>query len=159
MTKKSNRGLKTEDEIHIDCHYTEEELEEMRKELENSPNEFLLPDDVNRKFLIDNMRPTPTLEGEDAERFYNEINDGEMSEKQKKFLEECSALVTQIGGGHYKDFEIQPVEYITKNNIPYTDGNVIKYISRHRFKNGIEDLRKAQHYLQLIAEMEYGEKL
>lgn len=54
---------------------------------------------------------------------------------------------------------IQPVEYITKNKIPYLDGNVIKYVSRHQSKHGIEDIKKAIHYLQLIAELQYGVEL
>ena len=67
-----------------------------------------------------------------------------------------SALDTQEGGQHYKTMPIQPVEYITKNSIPYLEGNVIKYVSRHQSKNGIEDIKKAIHYLQLIAELKYG---
>ena len=43
----------------------------------------------------------------------------------------CSALDTQVGGGHYKDFEIQPVEFIHKNNIGFLEGNCIKYLCRH----------------------------
>lgn len=70
-----------------------------------------------------------------------------------------SALSIQEGGSHYKDFTIQPIEYITKNSIPYPEGNVIKYVSRHSKKNGIEDIKKAIHYLQLIAELQYGVKL
>lgn len=70
-----------------------------------------------------------------------------------------SALETQEGGSHYKTMAIQPVEFITKNSIPYLEGNVIKYVSRHSAKNGIEDIKKAIHYLQLIAELQYGTKL
>lgn len=70
-----------------------------------------------------------------------------------------SALETQEGGSHYKSMPIQPVEYITKNSIPYLEGNVIKYVSRHSAKNGLEDIKKAIHYLQLIAELQYGTKL
>lgn len=68
----------------------------------------------------------------------------------------CSPLDVQQGGGHYKDLKIQPVEYIHANNIPYLDGNVIKYVTRHRSKNGAEDIKKAIHYLELILEMEYA---
>ena len=68
-----------------------------------------------------------------------------------------SALDTQVGGDHYSSMTIQPIEYITKNDIRYCDGNVIKYVSRHREKNGIEDLKKAKHYIDMIIEMEYGE--
>jgi hypothetical protein len=56
----------------------------------------------------------------------------------------------QVGGEHYKKYKIQPVEFIMQNNIPYAEGNVIKYILRHRDKNGIEDLKKAIHYIELI---------
>lgn len=70
-----------------------------------------------------------------------------------------SALSIQEGGSHYKSMAIQPVEFITKNSIPYLEGNVIKYVSRHQSKNGIEDIKKAIHYLQLIAELQYGVKL
>lgn len=70
-----------------------------------------------------------------------------------------SALDVQEGGQHYKRFVIQPVEFAFKNNMPFLDANAFKYICRHRFKNGMQDLRKARHYLELIAEMEYGEKL
>lgn len=65
-------------------------------------------------------------------------------------------LEKQEGGEHYK-LPIQPVEYITKNNIPYLEGNVIKYITRHRNKNGAEDIRKAIHYCEIILQLEYGE--
>jgi hypothetical protein len=69
-----------------------------------------------------------------------------------------SALDKQEGGGHYKQMKIQPVEYICENNIPYCEANVIKYVSRHREKNGAQDIRKAIHYLELILQMQYGEE-
>lgn len=65
------------------------------------------------------------------------------------------ALDIQHGGSHYKDMKIQPIEFIHANNIDYLAGNVIKYIVRHKKKNGIEDVKKALHYCQLIIEMEY----
>lgn len=60
------------------------------------------------------------------------------------------ALETQVGGNHYKDMEIQPIEYIMKNNLGYCEANVVKYISRWQSKNGVEDLRKAKHYIDLL---------
>lgn len=60
------------------------------------------------------------------------------------------ALKQQVGGSHYKDLPIQPVEYILKNNIPFIEGSVIKYVSRWRSKNGVEDLRKARHFLDIL---------
>ena len=71
--------------------------------------------------------------------------------------EPATPLDTQVGGSHYKDMAIQPVEYIYANEMPYMDGNVVKYISRHRSKNGAEDVRKAIQYCQMILQMEYGE--
>ena len=64
----------------------------------------------------------------------------------------------QVGGDHYKDCVIQPVDYILKNNLDFLEGNVVKYITRHKTKNGIEDIRKVIHYAELILELKYGER-
>ena len=55
----------------------------------------------------------------------------------------------QIGGSHYKHFHIQPYEFISKNELSFFQGNVIKYVCRYRFKNGVEDLEKIKHYCEL----------
>jgi hypothetical protein len=68
-----------------------------------------------------------------------------------------SALDTQVQGTHYKNMLIQPVEFIVKNNLAFLEANVIKYVCRHRNKNGIEDLNKAIHYLELAKELYYGD--
>jgi hypothetical protein len=68
-----------------------------------------------------------------------------------------SALDTQVSGQHYKNYIIQPVEFIVKNDIAFLEANVIKYVCRHRNKNGIEDLNKAIHYLELAKEIYYGD--
>ena len=65
-----------------------------------------------------------------------------------------SPLDVQVDGNHYKQMKIQPVEYIHANGIPYLEGNVIKYISRWRNKNGVADLEKAKHYIELLIELE-----
>lgn len=65
-----------------------------------------------------------------------------------------SALDYQPGGTHYKELAIQPVEFIHANGIGFIEGNVIKYISRWRSKNGIADLEKAKHYIDLLIELE-----
>ena len=62
------------------------------------------------------------------------------------------ALSRQPGGSHYKDMAIQPVEFITANDIAYREANVIKYVCRHKAKNGREDLEKAMHYLEMLLE-------
>ncbi len=65
-----------------------------------------------------------------------------------------SAFSEQVGGSHYREVVIQPVEYIMANSIPYCEGNVIKYVTRWRRKGGLDDLRKARHYLDLLIEHE-----
>lgn len=65
-----------------------------------------------------------------------------------------SALAVQVGGSHYKDLKIQPVEYIHKNGLGFCEGNAIKYLTRWREKGGAEDLKKAKHYIDLLIEME-----
>jgi len=67
-----------------------------------------------------------------------------------------TALDTQEGGDHYR-LAIQPVEFIHANKIPFIEGNVIKYVVRHRSKNGLEDINKAIHYLELLRDLEYGQ--
>lgn len=66
--------------------------------------------------------------------------------------EPLTAFNTQVGGGHYKDMAIQPLEYIMKNGIGFPEGNIIKYVSRWRKKNGVEDLKKARHMLDFVIE-------
>ncbi len=66
-----------------------------------------------------------------------------------------SALSQQVGGTHYKQGVIQPIEFIIANDLSFIQGNVIKYIFRYKSKGGLDDLRKAQHYLELLIETEY----
>ena len=55
----------------------------------------------------------------------------------------------QVGGNHYKDYHIQPYEFISKNNLSFFQGCVVKYVCRYMHKNGIEDLDKIIHYCEL----------
>jgi len=68
-----------------------------------------------------------------------------------------TANTKQVGGSHYMT-AIQPIEYTYKNKLGFIEGNVIKYITRHREKNGAEDIRKVIHYCELLLELEYSEK-
>jgi len=65
-------------------------------------------------------------------------------------------LDTQVAGGHYKAMKIQPVEYNHANQLGFCEGSVVKYISRHRSKNGLEDLKKAHHFIELLMKLEYN---
>ena len=66
-----------------------------------------------------------------------------------------SALDRQVGSTqHYKDFKIQPIEFITANKLSFIQGNFIKYICRYDKKNGKEDIDKVIHYCELLKELE-----
>ena len=68
-----------------------------------------------------------------------------------------NALDVQVGGSHYKDCAIQPIEYIHANKLGFAEGNVVKYVTRWRDKNGIKDLEKARHYIDLLIQLEQRE--
>lgn len=75
-----------------------------------------------------------------------------------KFAEQrqiAKATDTQVGGSHYKEFAIQPVEFIERNKLGFLEGNVVKYVCRHGKKAGAADIRKAKHYLDLILQFHY----
>lgn len=63
-----------------------------------------------------------------------------------------SANNEQVGGDHYKSHVIQPWDYITVNGLGYLEGCIIKYVSRYKDKGGVEDLKKAKHYLDKLIE-------
>lgn len=64
-----------------------------------------------------------------------------------------SAFDSQVGGNHYKDLAIQPLEFIVANGLDFCQGNVVKYVVRYHLKGGLEDLKKARHYLDLLIEL------
>ena len=76
----------------------------------------------------------------------------------KKETQTYNPLVAQEGGGHYKDRGIQPIEYSEANNLGACQHSVVKYITRHQDKNGIEDLSKIIHFTFLEAYFKYGEQ-
>jgi hypothetical protein len=65
-----------------------------------------------------------------------------------------SSLDKQVDGDHYKNLPIQPIEFIHANGIPFCEANAIKYLCRWRNKNGLADLEKAKHYIELLIELE-----
>lgn len=78
--------------------------------------------------------------------------------KLQEYADKNNPLYHQEGGSHYKNKEIQPVEFIYRNNLGFLEGCVVKRMARWRDKNGIEDLKKAIHEIELLIEMEelYG---
>ena len=61
-------------------------------------------------------------------------------------------MQTQVGGDHYKSLKIQPLEYALANDLGICEHAVIKYVSRWKQKGGIDDLRKAKHYIDIMIE-------
>jgi hypothetical protein len=69
-----------------------------------------------------------------------------------------SAIDKQVSGNHYKHKGIQPIVYIHENDLGFCEGNVVKYVTRYKEKNGAEDIRKAIHYLELLLELNYPDQ-
>ncbi len=67
-----------------------------------------------------------------------------------------SELNRQVGGSHYKDYVIQPVEFCQRNKLNFCESNILKYTCRHHKKGQLDDIRKVIHYACLLAELEYG---
>jgi hypothetical protein len=89
---------------------------------------------------------------EESQQTHDRIN----KEFGEKLAQAASALDTQVGGNHYKDMAIQPIEFTHKNGLNFCQGNIIKYATRYKAKNGVEDLKKVKHYAELLAKLEYG---
>ena len=83
---------------------------------------------------------------------FNEMNELRIGDVVPSFYKENKAINEQIGGSHYRNKAIQPIEYILANDLGFCEGNIIKYVSRYKDKNGIEDLKKAKHYLEFLIE-------
>ena len=64
-----------------------------------------------------------------------------------------SANEKQVDGDHYQT-KIQPWDFIEANRLTFIEGNIVKYVCRHRQKNGLKDLKKAKHYLEKLIEVE-----
>jgi len=77
--------------------------------------------------------------------------------KDESEIKSLRGILRQEGGSHYK-LNIQPIEYIHANELGFIEGNIIKYATRHKKKNGAEDIKKIIHYCELLLELEYGEE-
>lgn len=87
-----------------------------------------------------------------AEEAYFDLSDLSINGKYAKKTTE------QVGGTHYKNKKIEPIDYIIANDLNFCEGNVIKYITRYKEKGGVEDLKKAKQYIDfIIAKLELKE--
>ena len=66
------------------------------------------------------------------------------------------SLEKQVGGKHYRSMKIQPSKFVNENKLLFAEGNVIKYVVRHQYKGGKEDLEKAKHFIDMIIERDYS---
>ena len=82
------------------------------------------------------------------------IEEGRARKAELERVEKTIALDTQVGGNHYHSMKIQPIEYTMANEMNPLQHTVIKYVSRYQAKNGIEDLKKAIHSLELLIQFE-----
>lgn len=67
-----------------------------------------------------------------------------------------SAWSTQVGGGHYKDAKIQPAHFWLVNQLPGAESAVVKYVFRWQHKDGVKDLKKTRHFIQLMIDAYFG---
>ena len=81
-----------------------------------------------------------------------------MDNKKQKRNDAVDPYSFQIGGSHYSSMKIQPSEFINKNNLPFAEGNAIKYLCRHKQKGQKQDLEKAKHFIDMIIERDYKDE-
>jgi hypothetical protein len=77
-------------------------------------------------------------------------------ETTRKHVQALTANDVQVAGTHYKSKAVQPWDYIVANNLGYLEGNIVKYVSRWKDKGGVDDLKKARHYLDKLIEVQNG---
>ncbi len=69
-------------------------------------------------------------------------------------INQHTALDHQVGGSHYKDMVFQPISLISKIDLDFFQGNVVKYVSRYKLKDGVNDLEKAKHYCLMALDLD-----
>jgi hypothetical protein len=84
----------------------------------------------------------------DSDQFWKDA-DKKMTESYEK-----DALRHQVAGDHYKQLEIQPIEFCHKNKLGPCESNIVKYITRWKDKGGKADLEKVKHYVDLLIQLE-----
>ena len=111
------------------------------------------------KKLVDNynkrMDKEPDMNHDKLKQYVDEQQQERVAslQHQAQLGAKVRANEQQVGGAHYATKDIQPWDYIVANNLGYLEGNVVKYVSRWKDKGGVQDLKKAQHYLQKLIEV------
>ena len=104
---------------------------------------------MSNEMIIEFDRLEFAMATHDDEIIKQAIQDFRQAMKQQ-----TTANAIQVGGDHYKAKSIQPWDFIAANQLGYFEGNIVKYVSRWRDKGGINDLKKARHYLDKLIELE-----
>jgi hypothetical protein len=102
---------------------------------------------INKDYIIISSTQIADLETEKSTDLSPAPEDIKAMKKEK-------ASESQIGGSHYSNMAIQPIEFIHKNGLSFIQGNIIKYVCRYKLKGGVQDLNKAKHYIDLLIEFE-----
>jgi hypothetical protein len=97
----------------------------------------------------------PNKPGELGPGFFKDRPLSIMNRIKEEKTAQDNPLDVQVGGDHYKDFEIQPIVFCMKNKLNACQSNVIKYVCRYNLKDGKKDLEKAKHYIELLIRMEF----
>lgn len=110
-------------------------------------------DDSNTRWFVTILRVNEkdyTVEFNDCEKSVEDVDD-KWLDGNFKIIEEPSK---QIGGEHYSKLKIDPYEYSMVNGLNPLQMNAIKYITRYKDKNGVEDLKKSIHTINRLIEFE-----
>lgn len=103
--------------------------------------------------VVSNLAILLKLKNDGKYILFDNMQKGKPMTETTKQPENKDAMDKQVGGNHYQ-LPIQPIEYILANGLGYCEANVVKYVSRWRNKGGIQDLKKAIHYLEMLIEQE-----
>ena len=119
---------------------------------ESSQEGFGRDDQNNIKNIL--RSPKPCQQWDAQEQRYVEVGNDQDNIRKLRSLEKEEVTNPK----HYDKvgFAIQPIEYITKNELDFLEGNVIKYVSRYQHKGGVNDLLKARTYIEFLIERERG---
>lgn len=112
------------------------------------------PHKSNRQYWYDRNGRAACGEGVQHEQDLIELITDDPPQAHPPAEPAASALDVQIGGGHYKGKSIQPVQYIHANSLNFLEGCIVKRITRWRDKNGVQDLLKIKHEVDLLIELE-----
>lgn len=152
MTKKkdpNSRSGKIRDAIKLFPGYSNSDIAKLTDESVN------LVCNV-RKNMFTRKRKPRVVEAKIEPMVVSVFGDPTAADEEKNMAvmqEQSKANAVQIGGQHYQSKAIQPWDYIASNNLGYLEGNVVKYVSRWKEKGGVEDLKKAAHYLAKLIEV------